>query len=343
MLFFLYNLARYHEFSVQLSHPLDLKLSAFLQSPASAQCLARGGGLDQHTNSYPDGSNAAGQQQLARVWTWADMSGTPRNADSREKEKERDDKEKGVAVSGGGLRTQSFPSPNQSAPVSPTNESAPASPPRVGREKDKEGEEEEDQKGKKDSGTTRERELSPVKEEKSGRGNEAAEEEKAAKKEGAAAEQASEGKGAADSVSLFLKSVVKRRGKGEEEKGEAVPEEKAASREEKKEEGKIPTEGKLTADPSTSLVESSDANSMCLFCSCSCSYSCSCSCSCLGFHYCSIRLFSNLLLCIRVSSFPFFAVSYIHSLCVSPRPYPPSLFARIMMCLCLQPALLTSQ
>jgi len=45
MLYFLQNLSENHDFSVDFAHPIDGKLANFLQSTASVQCLARGGGL----------------------------------------------------------------------------------------------------------------------------------------------------------------------------------------------------------------------------------------------------------------------------------------------------------
>lgn len=46
MLYFLQNLSENHDFSVDFAHPIDGKLAKFLQSTASVQCLARGGGLN---------------------------------------------------------------------------------------------------------------------------------------------------------------------------------------------------------------------------------------------------------------------------------------------------------
>eukprot|EP00741_Cyanophora_paradoxa_P023855 tig00021680_g23042.t1 len=44
--YFLFNLARDPDFSADFMHPVDGRLAAFLQSPRSLECLARGGALD---------------------------------------------------------------------------------------------------------------------------------------------------------------------------------------------------------------------------------------------------------------------------------------------------------
>lgn len=46
MLYFLQNLSKSHEFSVDFAHPIDGSLAAFLQSTASVESLAIGGGLN---------------------------------------------------------------------------------------------------------------------------------------------------------------------------------------------------------------------------------------------------------------------------------------------------------
>lgn len=45
MVFFLYYLARKHDFAVDFAHPIDQRLANYLQSPECIDALARGGAL----------------------------------------------------------------------------------------------------------------------------------------------------------------------------------------------------------------------------------------------------------------------------------------------------------
>ena len=64
MLFFLYNLSKSHDFSVDFAHPIDGKLAQFLQSPASVSCLERGGGLQADQAVLHGGpANSEGQAE----------------------------------------------------------------------------------------------------------------------------------------------------------------------------------------------------------------------------------------------------------------------------------------
>eukprot|EP00959_Pyramimonas_sp_CCMP1952_P256885 5367033-Pyramimonas_sp.AAC.2 len=45
MVYFLYNLARRHDFAVDFAHPIDQRLASYLQSPECIDALARGGAL----------------------------------------------------------------------------------------------------------------------------------------------------------------------------------------------------------------------------------------------------------------------------------------------------------
>ncbi|KAL0489028.1 Hook [Acrasis kona] len=56
MLYFLQSLSEKHDFSVDFAHPIDGKLAAFLQSKASVECLARGGGLHMEEISNEEDS-----------------------------------------------------------------------------------------------------------------------------------------------------------------------------------------------------------------------------------------------------------------------------------------------
>jgi hypothetical protein len=55
MLFFMTSLTKHREFSVDFAHPIDPRLSAFLQSNASIDALSRGGALSVHPSDTDEG------------------------------------------------------------------------------------------------------------------------------------------------------------------------------------------------------------------------------------------------------------------------------------------------
>ncbi len=57
MLFFMMSLTRHREFSVDFAHPIDPRLSAFLQSNASIDALSRGGALSVQPSDTDEGDD----------------------------------------------------------------------------------------------------------------------------------------------------------------------------------------------------------------------------------------------------------------------------------------------
>ena len=84
MLYFLQHLSSNHDFSVDFTHPIDLKLASFLQSTASVECLVRGGAIQ--LSDLP--SSVASLMQVSRVNAPSHAPNadahSQRSADSRE-------------------------------------------------------------------------------------------------------------------------------------------------------------------------------------------------------------------------------------------------------------------
>lgn len=59
LLFFMMSLTKHREFSVDFAHPIDPRLSAFLQSNASIDALSRGGALSLQPSDSDDGNDGA--------------------------------------------------------------------------------------------------------------------------------------------------------------------------------------------------------------------------------------------------------------------------------------------
>jgi hypothetical protein len=67
MLFFMMSLTKHREFSVDFAHPIDPRLSAFLQSSASIDALSRGGALSVQPSDTDEGDDRSHDLTSAEV------------------------------------------------------------------------------------------------------------------------------------------------------------------------------------------------------------------------------------------------------------------------------------
>jgi hypothetical protein len=74
MLFFMMSLTKHREFSVDFAHPIDPRLSAFLQSNASIDALSRGGALSVQPSDTDEGDDGTRDSAFASSRSYAAQS-----------------------------------------------------------------------------------------------------------------------------------------------------------------------------------------------------------------------------------------------------------------------------